>query len=120
MVYGEPLFSLIQCNTQYFGKLFRYFNQVLCDFGPHQTIPVLKYLSPSPPSTKVIWLLLKPFERSNGRWMSLAPFLMVLLMELADSPGWLSCPFRSFHRIGSRPVFFPHRVTVIGHKGKQM
>jgi hypothetical protein len=49
MIYGEPLFSLIQCNTQYVGKLSRYFNQVMGDFGPHQTIPVLKYLSPSPP-----------------------------------------------------------------------
>ena len=37
MVYGEPLFSLIQCNAQYFRKLYRYFNQVLGDFGPHQT-----------------------------------------------------------------------------------
>ena len=37
MVYGEPLFSLIQCNAQYFGKLSRYLDQVLSDFGPHQT-----------------------------------------------------------------------------------
>jgi len=35
MVYGEPLFSLIQCNTQYVGKLNRYFNQLMGDFGPH-------------------------------------------------------------------------------------
>jgi hypothetical protein len=40
---------LIQCNAQYVGKLSRYFNEVSCDFGPHQTIPVLTYLSPSPP-----------------------------------------------------------------------
>src|SRR2546429_8400634 len=65
-------------------------------------MPVLKFLSPFLPSTKVIWLLLKPFERSNGRWMSLAPFLVVLLMELADSPGWLSCSVRSLHRIGGQ------------------
>jgi hypothetical protein len=32
---GEPLFSLIQCNAQYFRKLFRYFNYVMGDFGPH-------------------------------------------------------------------------------------
>jgi hypothetical protein len=25
------------------------------------------------------------------------------LMELADSPGWLSCPVRSLHFIGPRP-----------------
>ncbi len=37
MVYGEPLLSLIQCNPQYVGKLFRHFNQVLGDFVPHQT-----------------------------------------------------------------------------------
>src|SRR5215469_9314662 len=49
MVYGDPLFSLIQCNTQYVGKLSRYFDQVMGDFWPHQTIPVLMYLSPSPP-----------------------------------------------------------------------
>jgi hypothetical protein len=42
------LFPLIQCNTQYIGKLSRYFQEVLGDFGPHQTIPVLMYLSPSP------------------------------------------------------------------------
>ena len=96
------------CNAQYVGKLSRYFNQVLGDFGPYQTMPVLKFLSPFLPSTKVIWLLLKPFERSNGRWMSLAPFLVVLLMELVASTGWLSRPVSSLHHIGSRPVFFTH------------
>src|SRR5438128_7979325 len=37
MVYGDPLFSLRQFNAQYVGKLSSYSNQVLCDFGPHQT-----------------------------------------------------------------------------------
>jgi hypothetical protein len=36
-IYGEPLFSLIQYNAQYVGKLSSYFNQVMCDFWPHQT-----------------------------------------------------------------------------------
>jgi hypothetical protein len=58
-----------------------------------QTIQLFQYMSPFPHSTKVIRLLLKPFERSNGRWMSLAPFLSVLLMALADLPGWLSALF---------------------------
>jgi len=31
----EFLFSLTQCNAQYVGKLNRYFNQVMGDFGPH-------------------------------------------------------------------------------------
>src|SRR6266566_2935997 len=36
--HSEPrLFSLSQCNAQYFGKLLGYPNHVLCDFGPHQT-----------------------------------------------------------------------------------
>jgi hypothetical protein len=50
-IYPWPLFSLIQCNAnaQYVSKLNRYFNQVVGDFGPHQTIPVLTSLSPSPP-----------------------------------------------------------------------
>jgi hypothetical protein len=44
------------------------------------------------------------FERSNERWMSLAPFLVVLLMELATSPGWVSRSVRSLHRNEPRPV----------------
>jgi hypothetical protein len=56
------------------------------DFGPHQTIPVLMYLSPFPPSTQVIWLLPEqPFEWSNGGWMSLALFFSLLAMELTAS-----------------------------------
>ncbi len=31
------LLYLSQFDAQYFRKLSRYFNQVLCDFGPHQT-----------------------------------------------------------------------------------
>jgi len=42
MVYSDLLFSLIKCNAQDVGKLNRYFNQVMGDFGPHQTIPALK------------------------------------------------------------------------------
>ena len=46
---------------------------------------------------------LDPFERSNGRWMSLVPFLVMLLMKLAASPGWVSRAVRSLHSIGPRP-----------------
>ena len=49
MIYGERLFSLIQCNTQDVGKLNRYFNQVMGDFGPHESVQLFKFLSPSPP-----------------------------------------------------------------------
>jgi hypothetical protein len=52
--YDECLFSLIQCNAQYFRQFFRYFKQGMGDFGPHQTIPVLMSLSPFPPSTQEI------------------------------------------------------------------
>ncbi len=34
-IYGEPLFYLSQFEAQNIGKLCRYFNEVLCDFGPH-------------------------------------------------------------------------------------
>jgi len=37
MVSSHLLFSLIQCNAQYLRQLSRYFNQLLGDFGPHQT-----------------------------------------------------------------------------------
>src|SRR6266487_1163250 len=37
MVSSHLLFSLIQCNAQYLRQLSRYFNQVIGDFGPHQT-----------------------------------------------------------------------------------
>jgi len=53
MVSSDLLFSLIQCNAQYVGKLFRYFNQVLGDFGPHETIQLFKFLSPFPSSTQM-------------------------------------------------------------------
>ena len=43
---------------------------------------------------------LDPFERSNGRWISLALFLVMLLMELAASLGWVSRPVLSLHCIG--------------------
>jgi hypothetical protein len=35
MAYGEPLFTLVYFDTQYLRKLFRYFHQVMGDFGPH-------------------------------------------------------------------------------------
>ncbi len=49
MGYSDLLFSLGQFNSQYFSQLSRYFKEVLGDFGPHQIIPVLTSLSPSPP-----------------------------------------------------------------------
>jgi len=49
MVDSDPLFSLSQFDAQYLGKLSRYFNQVMGDFGPHQTIQLFKFLSPLPP-----------------------------------------------------------------------
>jgi len=48
------LFYFSQFNAQYFRKLSRYFNQVLSDFGPHQSIQLFKFLSPFPPPTKAI------------------------------------------------------------------
>jgi hypothetical protein len=48
------LFYLVKFNAQYVGKLSRYFNQVVGDFGPHQTIQVFTSLSSFPPSTQVI------------------------------------------------------------------
>jgi hypothetical protein len=30
------------------------------------------------------------FGQSNGRWMSLTPFLVMLLTEIVASPGWVS------------------------------
>ena len=62
------LFSLSQGDTQYVGKLSRYFNQVLCDFGPHQTIQVFTFLSPFPPSIKVILAPPRVTRLSRGRW----------------------------------------------------
>ena len=47
------LFCLIQRNTQYVGKLNRYFNQVMGDFWTHQTIQLFKFLSPFPSSTQM-------------------------------------------------------------------
>ena len=47
-VYNDLLFSLMSFDAQYVSKLFRYFNQVMGDFRPHQTIAVLTYLSPFP------------------------------------------------------------------------
>jgi hypothetical protein len=48
MVYGEPLFSLSQFNAQYVRKLSRYFQQVLGDFGPHQTKCISPFSIPYP------------------------------------------------------------------------
>jgi len=54
----------MQIDAQNIGKLSRYFKEGMCDFGPHQTIPVLTYLSPFPPSIQVIRLLPEqPFEQ---------------------------------------------------------
>jgi hypothetical protein len=47
-LYSESLFFLIQYNAQYVGKLNRYFNQVVGDFGPYQTIQMF---NPVPIST---------------------------------------------------------------------
>jgi hypothetical protein len=83
------LLYLSQFNAQYFCKLSSYFNQVLCDFGPHQTIQLFKFLFPFPPLNKgdfgSSWS--DPFEQSKRKWMLLALFLVVLLTELAASPG---------------------------------
>ena len=52
------------------------------------------------------------FERSNGRWMSLTPFLVVLLTEVAASQGCLSRSVRSLYRIGPKISFISHdRLT---------
>jgi hypothetical protein len=73
MAYSYLLFSLIQCNAQYVSQLCRHFKEVLSDFGPHQTIQLFQFLSPFPPSTKVIKLILK--NRLSGvmedgcRWL---------------------------------------------------
>jgi hypothetical protein len=42
----------LQGNAQYVRQLNRYFNQVLGDFGPHQTKCESKFPSPYPPSTQ--------------------------------------------------------------------
>jgi hypothetical protein len=73
----------LQGNAQYVRQLNRYFNQVLGDFGPISTFNTVEFGTCQS----------DPFERSKGRWMSLAPFLVVLLMELAASPGWVSALF---------------------------
>jgi hypothetical protein len=87
MFFGDPLFYLRQFNTQYVCKFYRYFKQVMGDFGPHQTIPVLTYLSPFPPSTLLIWFQPeRPFEWNNGGWMPLALFFSLLATELT---AWL-------------------------------
>ena len=49
VIYPGPIFSFVECDTQYVGKLSRYFEEVLGDFGPHQTIQLFKFLSPFPP-----------------------------------------------------------------------
>ena len=50
------------------------------------------------------------FERSNGRGMSLAPFLVVLLPELAALPGWVSRSVRSLYRIEPKLGSYPRIV----------
>jgi len=43
-------------------------------------------------------------EWSNGRWMLLAPFLVMLLIELAATLGWVNRLVRSLHSIGAKTM----------------
>ena len=81
------------------------------DFGPHQTKCASKF---SIPFLSLITVGFAPpggrfdlFERSNGRWMSLAPLLVVHLLEVTGSTGWVSRSVHSLHRIEPRPVSYP-------------
>jgi hypothetical protein len=92
MVSNDPLFSLSQYNAQDVGKLNSHFNQVMRDFGPHQSVQLFKFLSPFPPSIKVIWLL--PFSVSNlpGTALLICPKtdrLVKLIDELQKRPRLL-------------------------------
>ena len=52
------------------------------------------------------WDRLDLFEPSNGRRMTLALFFVVLLMELAASPGWVSRSVRSSRCIAPTPISY--------------
>src|SRR2546425_3145070 len=89
------------------------------DFGPHQTKCASKF---SIPFLSLITVGFAPpggrfdlFERSNGRWMSLGPRLLVFLTELTTSQGWVSCPVQSLRCIEPRPVSFS---TIVCKKSK--
>jgi len=49
MVFSDILFPIVKFDAQYLSKLNRYFDKVMGDFGPHQTIQVFTFLFPFPP-----------------------------------------------------------------------